>query len=94
MKGLAESRSQVERLVLAYKVNPNQTEKYSFVTSVKPDVFSLSFRLWLVMLIGCDMNRSHLRVPYQSESHKVTLIFCRGAIKLYKCVTGATTNLI
>lgn len=27
MKGLALSRSQVERLVLAYKVSPNQTEK-------------------------------------------------------------------
>lgn len=41
MKGLAQSRSQVERLVLAYKVSPNQTEKYSFATSGKPDVSSL-----------------------------------------------------
>lgn len=41
MKGLALSRSQVERLVLAYKVSPNQTEKYSFTTSGKPDVSSL-----------------------------------------------------
>lgn len=40
-RGLAESRSQVERLVLAYKVNPNETEKYNIVTSGKPDVFSL-----------------------------------------------------